>query len=131
MRGTSKDLERPYLRLHFVPEASTVRPPEVLVQALALVKKKWVTNADYKHASEQLMAIQQDCKLQGVEGPLICDAYETQIRIALERADLGEFSRCLSALQEIYHAAAVKKGVEVHFPPPSVKQDPVVPVLVP
>ena len=60
MRGTSKDLERPYLRLHFVPEASTVRPPEVLVQALALVKKKWVTNADYKHASEQLMAIQQD-----------------------------------------------------------------------
>ncbi|KAJ1494136.1 SAC3/GANP/Nin1/mts3/eIF-3 p25 family-domain-containing protein [Baffinella frigidus] len=105
MRGTSTSLERPYLRLHFIPEASSVL-------ALALVKKKWVANADYVHASEQLMTIQQDCKLQGVAGPLICDAYETQIRIALERADLGEFSRCLSALQEIYHAASVKKGVQ-------------------
>ena len=73
MRGTSKDLERPYLRLHFVPEASTVRPPEVLVQALALVKKKWVTNADYKHASEQLMAYKGDAnnKPQNAAGMVV------------------------------------------------------------
>ena len=67
IRGSSQALERPYLRLHFAPDPSTIRPPAVLERALALVKQKWVQQQDFRHASEQLMAIQQDCKLQGVE----------------------------------------------------------------
>jgi len=77
----------------------------VLEKALALVKKKWVANQDFQHASEQLMAIQQDCKLQGVENALTCDAYETHLRIALEKADLAEFTRCVTSLNELYHKA--------------------------
>ena len=41
IKGTSTDLEKPYLRLHFAPDPSTIRPPHVLERALALVKKKW------------------------------------------------------------------------------------------
>ena len=105
IRGYSTDLERPYLRLHFAPDPATIRPPDVLEKALALVKKKWVTHHDFRHATEQLMAIQQDCKLQGVESTLTCDAYETLLRIALEQADLAEFTRCLTSLNELYHKA--------------------------
>ena len=35
---------------------------------------------DFRHATEQLMAIQQDCILQGIETCLTCDAYETHLR---------------------------------------------------
>ena len=105
IRGYSTDLERPYLRLHFAPDPATIRPPDVLEKALALVKKKWVTHHDFRHATEQLMAIQQDCRLQGVESTLTCDAYETLLRIALEQADLAEFTRCLTSLNELYHKA--------------------------
>ena len=35
----------------------------------SLVKRKWVDAPDYAHASEQLMAIQQDCKLQVASPP--------------------------------------------------------------
>jgi hypothetical protein len=105
IRGSSQELERPYLRLHFAPDPSTIRPPAVLERALALVKQKWVQHQDFRHASEQLMAIQQDCKLQGVENKLTCDAFETHLRISLEKADLAEFTRCLTSLNELYHKA--------------------------
>jgi len=107
IKGTSTELERPYLRLHFVPDSNTIRPPHILVEALKLVKKKWIEKQDFPHATEQLMAIQQDCKLQGIEGTIPCDAYETHIRIALERADLAEFTRCLSSLSSLYHSAVL------------------------
>jgi hypothetical protein len=36
---------------------------------------------------------------------LTCDAYETHLRIALEKADLAEFTRCITSLHELYHKA--------------------------
>uniref|UniRef100_A0A7S0M0R8 SAC3/GANP/THP3 conserved domain-containing protein n=1 Tax=Cryptomonas curvata TaxID=233186 RepID=A0A7S0M0R8_9CRYP len=108
LKGTSTALERPYLRLHFEPDPSTIRPPHVLLEALSLVKRKWVEGPDYAHASEQLMSIQQDCRLQGLEGDLVSDAYETHARIAIERGELGDLSRTMSALSELYYAATIK-----------------------
>lgn len=105
IKGYSTELERPYLRLHFAPDPATIRPADVLARALALVKQKWVEKADFRHATEQLMAIQQDCKLQGIENELTCDAYETHLRIALEKADVAECTRCITSLNELYHKA--------------------------
>lgn len=75
VKGTSQELEREYMRLHWLPDPATVRPAPVLKKALQLVKTKWVSKPDYPHANDQLMAIQQDCKLQGITGNIACDAF--------------------------------------------------------
>ena len=74
IKGYSQELERPYLRAHFAPathsqksffilavhskytrtvtfqnlcqDPATVRPADVLVRALALVKQKWYANVN-------------------------------------------------------------------------------------
>lgn len=40
--GTSQALEKEYLRLTTLPTLEQVRPPEVLEQALSLVKQRWI-----------------------------------------------------------------------------------------
>jgi hypothetical protein len=40
--GTSGALEKEYLRLTVMPSVDSVRPPEVLEQALLMVKRKWL-----------------------------------------------------------------------------------------
>ena len=52
-------------------------------------------------------------KRQGIEGELACDAYETHLRIALERADLAEFTRCITSLNELFHKAHLVCQVHV------------------
>lgn len=79
VKGTSLELERPYMRLHWLPDPATVRPAPVLHKALGLVKQKWVSRPDYAHANDQLMAIQQDCKLQGITGNIACDAFGDRV----------------------------------------------------
>ncbi len=41
-RGSNQELEKAYLRLTSLPSVADVRPPQVLRQALELVKQKWV-----------------------------------------------------------------------------------------
>lgn len=40
--GTSRALEKQYLRLTSAPTLDTVRPPVVLERALQLLKQKWL-----------------------------------------------------------------------------------------
>lgn len=58
--GTCTDLEKQYLRLTTLPNASQVRPEQILKKSLKMLKKKWKNNeADYNYISEQFRSIRQ------------------------------------------------------------------------
>mmetsp|Transcript_33838 Transcript_33838/g.95800 ORF Transcript_33838/g.95800 Transcript_33838/m.95800 type:complete len:450 (+) Transcript_33838:1149-2498(+) len=108
--GTSTALEKPYLRLTSAPAMSTIRPPDVLERALALVKSKWRAAAAkplarkeaYSAFCEQLKSIRQDLTVQHIRSNLTVSVYETHARVALEVGDMAEYTQCSSCLKRLY-----------------------------
>ena len=97
IKGTCKDLEKRYLRLTSAPDPSTVRPEDVLIDALKWVKKRWrkrkkyssqsemESKTPYVWASEQLKAIRQDLTVQHIQNSFTVNVYETHAKLALEQ----------------------------------------------
>ena len=83
--GRSQVLERPYLRLTTAPDPSVVRPPEVLKQALELLKRKWRAEGNYSYICDQFKSIRQDLMVQRVKTDFTVQVYELHARIALEK----------------------------------------------
>jgi len=102
IKGTCTDLEKKYFRLTSAPNPATVRPENVLREALKLVKSKWKESPNYQYTVDQLKSIRQDMTVQHIKNDLAVDVYETNARISLENGDTQNFNQCQIAVRDLY-----------------------------
>eukprot|EP00252_Welwitschia_mirabilis_P019719 TRINITY_DN4645_c0_g1_i4.p1 TRINITY_DN4645_c0_g1~~TRINITY_DN4645_c0_g1_i4.p1 ORF type:complete len:920 (+),score=183.14 TRINITY_DN4645_c0_g1_i4:460-3219(+) len=99
IKGTCQEIEKRYLRLTSTPDPNTVRPEEVLHEALTMVEN---SSKNYLYKCDQLKSIRQDLTVQRIRNEFTVKVYETHARLALEAGDLSEYNQCQSQLEGLY-----------------------------
>lgn len=100
--GRCEVLEKRYLRLTSAPNPDLVRPLHILKQTLDLLKKKWRKEGNYSYICDQFKSMRQDLTVQHIKNKFTVEVYEIHARIALEKADLGEYNQCQTQLRALY-----------------------------
>ncbi|KAI9732284.1 MAG: hypothetical protein M1818_007604 [Claussenomyces sp. TS43310] len=100
--GRCEVLEKRYLRLTAAPNPDLVRPLHILKQTLDLLKKKWRKEGNYSYICDQFKSLRQDLTVQHIKDKFTVEVYEIHARIALEKADLGEYNQCQTQLRALY-----------------------------
>lgn len=100
--GRCEVLEKRYLRLTAAPNPDLVRPLHILKQTLEFLKKKWRKEANYSYICDQFKSLRQDLTVQHIKDKFTVEVYEIHARIALEKADLGEYNQCQTQLRALY-----------------------------
>ena len=100
--GRCQDLEKKYFRLTSAPNPETVRPLPVLEKTLDLLKKKWKRENNYSYICDQFKSLRQDLTVQHIKNEFTVNVYEIHARIALEKADLGEYNQCQTQLRALH-----------------------------
>ena len=101
LKGSNQVLEKDYLRLTSVADASNVRPLSILKKQFKYIREKLLADDDYAYFLNQIKSIRQDLVLQGIENRFTVKVYTLHSRIALEQGDLCEYNQCQSRLQEL------------------------------
>lgn len=108
--GTCESLTKPYLRLTTYPNPAQVRPLEVLIKSLQLIKRRYIQNEDFEWANEQLKSVRQDLTVQGIKNNFVLDVYETHARILLENGDLNEYNQCQTMIRTLTTGFSVESS---------------------
>lgn len=101
LKGSNQELEKDYLRLTSVADASNVRPLSVLKKQFKAIREKLLADDDYVYFLNQIKSIRQDLVLQSIENKFTVKVYSLHSRIALEQGDLCEYNQCQSRIQEL------------------------------